>query len=98
MPSITLAVSDAEHPVPGFAPEALAGMFCMHDPAVRRWIEDHRPPEPGVVVIADPAWVNQGDGTDSLTFPVCDRDAEAVAAMWEHIMSLPVPADENPGR
>jgi hypothetical protein len=95
MASITIAVSDNEHRVPGFAVEAVPDLMCMHDPAVRRWIAEHRLPEPGCVLVADPEWVNRGDGTESLTFPVDERDAEVVAAKWEHTRSLPRRADES---
>ena len=82
MTSITIAVSDEDHHVPGLAVEAFASLFCMHDRAVREWITGHRGLWPSAVVVADPSWVNPGDGTESLTFPVVERDAEAVAARW----------------
>ena len=90
MTSITIAVSDDEHRVPGFAVEAVPDLMCMHDPTVRQWIAEHRPAEGrGFVLVADPEWVNRGDGTLSLTFPVDDRDAEAVAARREKIGMTP---------
>jgi hypothetical protein len=96
MTSITIAVSDNEHRVPGFAVEAIADLFCMHDPAVRHWIDEHRPPagSDGFVLVADPEWVNPGDGTESLTFPVAERDAEAIGAIWARIKTGCRPAGE----
>lgn len=93
MTSITIAVSDDEHRVPGFAVEAAAGLACMHDPTVRRWIAEHRPAD-GFVLVANPEWVNRGDGTESLTVPVDDRDAVAVAAIWAKIMTSCTPAED----
>lgn len=93
MTSITIAVSDGEHHVPGFAVEAAANLACMHDPTVRRWIAEHRPPGPGFVLVADPEWVNPGGGTMSLTFPVDNRDAAAAAAIREKIRATPRPAE-----
>jgi hypothetical protein len=94
MTSITIAVSDADHRVPGFAVEAVPDLMCMHDPAVRQWIAEHRPAEGGFVLVADPEWVNRGDGTESLTVPVDDRDAVAVAAIWAKIMTSCTPAED----
>ena len=93
MNSITIAVSDSEHHVPGFAVEAVADTAFMHDPTVRRWIAENRPAEPGFVVVADPEWANPGDGTESLTFPAHDRDAEVVAAKWAQIKTSARAAD-----
>lgn len=93
--SITLAVSDANHCVPGFAVEAIADLFCMHDPTVRQWIAEHRPPEPAVVLVADPEWVNRGDGTESLTFSIGERDAEAIGTIWAKINTSCRLADES---
>jgi hypothetical protein len=93
MTSITIAVSDDEHRVAGFAFEAVADLACMHDPTVRPWIAEHRPGEHGFVLVADPEWVNPGDGTESLTFPIDDRDAETIAAIWAKIATSCRPAD-----
>src|SRR5260370_37535126 len=95
MTSITIAVSDDDHRVPGFAVEAAADLACMHDPAVRRWIAEHRGAEPGSVLVAHPEWVNPGDGTESLTFPVDDRDAETIGAIWAKTMTACSRADER---
>jgi hypothetical protein len=95
MASVTLAVSDNDHRVPGFAVEAAADLFCMHDPAVRQWIAERQSstgPD-GFVLVARPEWVNPGDGTESLTFPVGERDAEAISAIWAKINTSCRPAD-----
>jgi hypothetical protein len=97
MSSITLAVSDSGHPVPGFAVERVADLFCTHDPAVRAWIAEQREAagDDGCVLVADPDWVNPGDGTQSLSFPVGEQDAEVVDAIRAHLKTMPV-LNEDP--
>jgi len=79
--SITLAVSGSDHAVPGLDVAAAGHLFWAHDATVRAWIAE-RQAGGAVVVIARPEWVNPGDGTESLTFPVGERDAEIMAAIW----------------
>ena len=97
MSSITIAVSDDAHRVPGFAVERAADLFCMHDPAVRQWIAQQQETagSEGYVLVADPEWVNPGDGTESLTFPVGERDADAIAAIWAKLRTSCRPADDR---
>jgi hypothetical protein len=83
MPSVTLAVTDQDHPVPGFAVEAVRDLFFMHDPEVKDWVTRHRL-KGAFVIVADPEWVNRGQ-TASLTIPVDQQDAEAVAAILANL-------------
>jgi hypothetical protein len=89
MTSVTIAVSDHDHPVPGFAVEMVADTFFMHEAAVRMWIAEERQASSGdpsaAILVADPGWVNPGDGTHSLTFWVEERDAEVVACHWARL-------------
>jgi hypothetical protein len=83
MTSITLAVSDSEHPVPGISPTLADRLFCMHAQPVQAWIAEHQTPG-AVVLIARPDWLNRG-GFESLTIPMGVREAEAMAAIWERV-------------
>ena len=87
MNSITLAVNDAEHVVPGIDVAAAGHLFWAHDTTVRAWIAKHQA-RGAVVVIAKPEWIDPGDGAESLTFPVGERDAKIMAGIWERVGSL----------
>jgi hypothetical protein len=96
MTSITIAVTDREHPVPGFAVEAIRDLCCMHDPAVQEWVTAHRMAA-AFVVVADPEWVIPDDGTESLAVLVSEQDAAAVAAIWAKLKASPRLKDEDDG-
>ena len=51
----------------------------MHAPVVRQWIAEQRDAG-GIVLVADESWVNPGGGVQSLTIPIEDLDAAALAA------------------
>ena len=94
---ITLAVSTPENRVPGFAVEAAAHLFCMHDPAVRQWISVHRPAGYDSFILVTPDdWRNPG-GVESLTFPIEDHDADELAAIWAGLMTSCSPAQPQAG-
>lgn len=80
MHSITFALADDEHPVPGIDALLAAVLFVMHAPAVRDWIRQQRAAarNRGLVVIADDEWVNPG-GYESLTVPATQPDLWALA-------------------
>ena len=96
MTSITLAVPDREHPVPGFAVEAIQDLGCMRDPEVQEWVTAHRMAG-DLVVVTDFGWVNPDEGIESLTFPVSEQDAEAVAAIWAKLKASRRLKDEDDG-
>src|SRR5712691_5075755 len=83
MSSITFAMSDEDHPVPGIDCALGAVLFVMHVPAVRAWILEQRTAAggQGLIVIADDDWANPGGGYQSLTVPASDADLSALAAI-----------------
>jgi hypothetical protein len=84
MASITLAMSDDEHPVPGIDCALAAGLFVMHAPAVRNWIAEQRAAagNHGLIVMADDEWVNPG-GYQSLTVAASQLDVDALDSIRE---------------
>ena len=87
MPSITLAMSDDDHPVPGVDCALAAGLFVMHATAVRDWIYQQRAANGnrGLIVMADDEWVNPGGGYQSLTVPVSELDLDALDVIREEM-------------
>jgi hypothetical protein len=78
--------------VPGFAVDAAAHLFCMHDPAVRQWIGAQRSVgDDSFILVTPDDWRNPG-GVDSLTFPIEDRDAAELAAIWDRLTTSCAPA------
>ena len=83
MASITIAVTDKDHQVPGIACSLAADLFIMHAPPVREWIANEER-DGSRCVIADDEWVNRGDHV-SLTIPAEARDLEALADIRERL-------------
>lgn len=82
--SITLAevpvaeVVDA-NTIPGWAVSLFKDLACMHDPTVRNWIRLYRAPG-RTVIVAEDSWRDNGrSACETLTFPISERDAEALA-------------------
>lgn len=86
MPSITLALSDDEHPVPGIDCALAPGLFIMHVRVVQQWIAELRAAygNCGLVVIADDEWTNPG-GYESLTIAASRPDINALQAIRQRL-------------
>lgn len=89
MNSITFAMRDEDHPVPGFDCSLAAVLFVMHAPAVRDWLREQRiaAGDRGLLVIADDEWVNPG-GYQSLTVPASEADMAALGVTRRKIAEL----------
>lgn len=89
---ITLVSTDWSGKIPGFDAEQAGDCAFMHDPTVRRWIEDERAAGTGGqiarVLIADDEWVNHGEA-NSLTFPVDPRDMAVVDGIRRELAPPP---------
>jgi hypothetical protein len=76
MNSITLALRDEHHPVPGIAASLAADLLAMRAAPVHAWIRS-RATYGGVIVIADDEWANPC-GFETLEIPADQIDVNAL--------------------